>query len=329
MPIKFVCLLNLKCVYVAVLLVFISALTPDTSFAQQAHGDRVNGDSEASTSVTEPLGLSYQEPKSIKAKNARITLYRPRQGVVSGVASLEVNGRYHSALQLAAYTELCVSPGRFVVAARMAQVGLDPKGFRDATATMEIQESQNVYLRLLEQGDGRATITPVQPQVALAELQDTRRQIHVVSRALGTFECIEAPEEIIAKETLVLPADGVFGFGRSDIKGVSDEGRKSIDRVVEHIQKKYSNEKTTAIRVTGYTDPMGDPAFNKRLSEARAKTIQAYMTQHGIPAKQISSQGLGAEQLIIATCGKQATSENIDCNKPNRRVVFEIQKSGR
>jgi OmpA-OmpF porin, OOP family len=312
MSAKFINLFNVKNAFAALTLLFIAIFAPVSTFAQQV-------DTEAR--ITEPMGDAYKAPQKIKQKHVRMTFYRPQQGAMAGVASLEVNGRYHSALQLGSYTELCVAPGRVVVAARMAQIGTEPKGFRDATATLNLQEAQSVYLRLLEQGDGRATITPVRAPIALAELKDTRRQLHVISRVLGGSECLEQTKQMVQKETFVLASDGAFGFGRSDMKGFSSEGRASVDQVVSHIQKKYGNDKSVVINVAGHSDPIGGVESNKRLSQARANTIRAYMIQSGMDPQQINSEGLGSEQLVLPTCGLEPTKENIECNKPNRRVT--------
>lgn len=317
---------NNKTITVLLLLLGLSCVT--SSFAQASDASRISAGS-TEERITEPKGDVYRDPKLPKSKLAHITFYRPQFGAMPGVASLEVNGRYHSALQLGSYTELCVASGRNVVAARMTQIGLEPKGFRDASATLNLLEGEKIYLRLLEQGDGRATIAQVRVPIALAELRDTRRQLHVISRVPGATECLEQTKQAIQKETFVLGSDGVFGFGRSDINGISEEGRVSVEQLVAHVKTKYGNEKNIVIRVTGHTDPFGQDNSNKRLSLARAKTIRAQMIRGGINGKQIVTEGLGSEQLVMTSCGLELTQENIECNKPNRRVVVGIESAER
>jgi OOP family OmpA-OmpF porin len=287
-------------------------------------------DAGVAVSVTEPMAEPYQAKKNFKPNLARITFYRPQQGYMVGVASLEVNGRYYSALQLASYSELCIPAGRISIAARMTQIGNDPKGFHDATTTLNLQEDQSVYLRLVDLGDGRATITPVREEIAAIELRDTRRQAHVRSRVLEAQDCAEAPKDVaLQKENLVLIADGMFDFGHAEIKTNSPSSRKSLDDVIAHIQKNYSNSKNIVINIIGHSDPMGAATLNQRLSEARAKSIRAYMIKRGIAAEQIFSEGKGSEQLVVTDCGTDSTQANIECNKPNRRVVVNIQVAKR
>ena len=72
-------------------------------------------------SVTEPQGDAYVAPKKLSPKLARVTLYRPAHGFSSGVAHLEINGQYHTSLQLGGFSEICLEPEDFKLAAHMVQ----------------------------------------------------------------------------------------------------------------------------------------------------------------------------------------------------------------
>lgn len=277
-------------------------------------------DSETMGSVTEPLGESYVEPKKLDPKVVRVTFYRPSHGYPAGVASLQVNEHYHVSLQFGGYSELCLPPGRISLAAHMVQTGAPLKNYKDATAALATKAGNNLYFRINEFGDSRATIAPVGADVALAELKNTRRQIHAVSR-VPSVDCFPAEPHVVKKENIVLGADALFAFGKSDIKAISPQGRTSLDELVAHLQKEYGNQEGLQIQVTGHADPLGNPVANKRLSEARAQAIRTYMVNGGINAKNITGVGAGSEQPVITTCGKTATPEVIECNKPNRRVV--------
>jgi outer membrane protein OmpA-like peptidoglycan-associated protein len=43
----------------------------------------------------------------------------------------------------------------------------------------------------------------------------------------------------------------------------------------------------------------------------------------------ITGVGMGSKQPVITSCGKTATPEAIECNKPNRRVVVDVQALAR
>ena len=306
---------------------------PETQ--KQAAPTSAYADPEVAGSVTEPQGEGYVAPQKLNPKLARVTLYRPAQGFAPGVAHLEVNGHYHTSLQLGGYTEVCIEPADFQLAAHMVQTGGELKNFQDATTTLKPQAAQNLYVRVFEYGDGRATLTPVKPDIAQAELKDTRRQIHAATRVAEAKECVEpeprpAPApRIVKKESIVLSADALFAFGKADVKGISAQGRDSLDELIGRLQKEYGSDDNALIQITGHADPLGNPAANKRLSEARALAIRSYFIQGGMSAKRITGEGVGDTQPVIATCGKAANPESIECNKPNRRVVVNVQVTAR
>jgi OOP family OmpA-OmpF porin len=280
--------------------------------------------------ITEPLGETYAEPKKLSPGVARIVFYRPEQGNASGVSSLEINEHYHSSLQFGTFSELCMPPGRLKLASHMVQTGAVLQDFQDATAALPIKAGQTVYLRLRENDNNRATITPVAASVAQSELKNTRRQVHAISRVPNRVECLPVEARPVKKaEDITLGADALFAFGKSDIKGISAQGREELDQLIANLQKKYGKQEGVRIQIAGHADPLGNPDSNKRLSEARAQAIRSYMVQGGMNAKTLTAVGIGAAQPIITTCGKTASPEAIACNKPNRRVVVGVQTLAR
>jgi OOP family OmpA-OmpF porin len=61
-----------------------------------------------------------------------------------------------------------------------------------------------------------------------------------------------------------------------------------------------------------------------RLSKERAAAIKAYFVKGGLSASSIKTDGRGDKGRVITTCGTKLTSENVACNKPNRRVVVTV-----
>lgn len=279
-------------------------------------------------SVTEPLGEGYLAPSKLNPKLARVTLYRPSQGFARGVAHLEINGHYHTSLQRGGFTEICVEPASLELATQMVFIDGELKNYQNANATLKPEAAQNLYLRVITDGDNRANLTPVSANIALAELKNTRRQIHAVSRYSQPKGCLDsapvAKQENTVKETIVLSAYALFEFDKSDIQSITAKGRDSLDEVIARLRKEYGSDDNVVIQITGHADPLGNPAANKRLSKARALAIRSYFIQGGMSAERITGDGVGAEQPVIATCGKTATPESIECNKPNRRVVVVV-----
>ncbi len=62
----------------------------------------------------------------------------------------------------------------------------------------------------------------------------------------------------------------------------------SLTEVAKQVAK---SGKTVVIKA--YTDETGNPAYNRRLSERRARAVGDYMVAHGVPAKHIKAKGYG------------------------------------
>lgn len=73
----------------------------------------------------------------------------------------------------------------------------------------------------------------------------------------------------------------------------------------------------TTIQVIGHTDNTGEAGYNQRLSERRASSVAAVLTQAGVSPSRIRSYGRGEDQPI-------ASNLSVDGRAQNRRVEFII-----
>lgn len=74
---------------------------------------------------------------------------------------------------------------------------------------------------------------------------------------------------------------------------------------------------TLNISVNGHTDNVGDPAANLELSKQRAAAVSAYLTNRGIGASRLRSNGFG-ETLPVDS------NEKPEGRRKNRRVEFNV-----
>lgn len=86
-----------------------------------------------------------------------------------------------------------------------------------------------------------------------------------------------------------------------------------VDKVATALRK-YPNAK---VRVAGYTDSLGNPAYNMDLSERRAHAVASQLVKDGVPAANVSYIGYGAANPI-------ATNKTAAGRYQNRRVELEI-----
>lgn len=73
----------------------------------------------------------------------------------------------------------------------------------------------------------------------------------------------------------------------------------------------------TIINVFGYTDAIGDPEYNIKLSEFRANMVKSFLLGQDIPPEQIRAQGLGDRNPI-------ATNGTAEGRTMNRRVEISV-----
>jgi outer membrane protein OmpA-like peptidoglycan-associated protein len=80
----------------------------------------------------------------------------------------------------------------------------------------------------------------------------------------------------------------------------------------------YKTKPNAKVTVTGFTDTVGSPALNTRLSQARADAVKNLLVQNGIPAGSITTSASGENDPLVPTADQ--TNEG-----RNRRVVVVIQ----
>jgi outer membrane protein OmpA-like peptidoglycan-associated protein/tetratricopeptide (TPR) repeat protein len=128
---------------------------------------------------------------------------------------------------------------------------------------------------------------------------------------------IEKPEE----ETLKIKAENVvtvfFDFDKSLLK-------ESGIQLLDSIYNVLIQEKTLTIQISGYTDGLGNDAYNKKLSDKRAKACANYLVKKGIAPNRISFVSFGeccpVEMEIIN--GR----DNPDGRSQNRRALINISR---
>ncbi|HLN21147.1 MAG TPA: OmpA family protein [Bacteroidales bacterium] len=78
----------------------------------------------------------------------------------------------------------------------------------------------------------------------------------------------------------------LFGFDKAD---VTADAQPTLDKLVT-VLNKYPD---TNIELQGHTDDKGSDKYNQALSERRARSVDKYLEQKGIPAKRVKIKGFG------------------------------------
>ena len=102
-----------------------------------------------------------------------------------------------------------------------------------------------------------------------------------------------------------------FGHNSAVIENVS----KSDINTTATILKKYPDSKVV---VKGYTDSLGNPAYNVDLSQRRAQAVADELIKQGVKAENVTAIGYGAANPV-------ASNDTVEGRRQNRRVELEIE----
>jgi OOP family OmpA-OmpF porin len=118
-------------------------------------------------------------------------------------------------------------------------------------------------------------------------------------------------------------ADAMFDFDKATLR---PEGQRQLDSFAQQLR----GVRHDGVQVIGHTDRIGSRAYNMRLSERRAATVEKYLVQSGVAMGGTSSRGAGEDQPITAPgdCkGSKPTPALVACLQPDRRVEVEVTGS--
>ena len=140
--------------------------------------------------------------------------------------------------------------------------------------------------------------------------------------ATPTAPVVAANAAPLSKETYVLLTDTLFKFDKSGSEDMLPGGLQRLADVAQRL-KVYQSIQT--LTVFGYTDRLGADDYNDKLSEARAKTVQAYLESLGVKSASAVAQGKGKRDSVSKDCSVTASREQqIVCLQPDRRVTIEV-----
>jgi OOP family OmpA-OmpF porin len=134
-------------------------------------------------------------------------------------------------------------------------------------------------------------------------------------------EAKPAPKPVAEKVTFA--TDVLFDFDKSVIK---PEGRTKLD----DLAAKVRDVNLEVVIAIGYTDRIGSPAYNQKLSVRRAEAIKAYLVSKGVEANRVYTEGKGESSPVTGSkCNKMGRESGgnkklVECLAPDRRTEIEV-----
>jgi len=80
-------------------------------------------------------------------------------------------------------------------------------------------------------------------------------------------------------------------------------------------------DRSLQVEVQGHTDDVGTDAYNQTLSGSQAAAVVAWLTQHGIAAKRLTSKGYGKAKPVADNASDQGRAMNHRIEIADRRCV--------
>jgi OOP family OmpA-OmpF porin len=113
--------------------------------------------------------------------------------------------------------------------------------------------------------------------------------------------------------------EDLFSFNEAELR---PKGKTKLDNLVHDLE----GTKYEVINVTGYTDRIGSPGYNQKLSMRRADEVKDYLVNKGIPADRIKAEGKGETEPVTNStdCKGKTSAEDIACLQPDRRVEVTV-----
>ena len=143
----------------------------------------------------------------------------------------------------------------------------------------------------------------------------------LIDKLTNSNLCIEKKPEPKPEPVLVIKAEDVvtvyFDFDKSLIK---PEALRKLDSIY-NVMVEFP---VTTIQISGYTDGLGTDAYNKVLSDKRAKACADYLIQKGIDASRVSFVSFGA--CCPVEMEKINGRDNPDGRSRNRRALINVKK---
>lgn len=100
---------------------------------------------------------------------------------------------------------------------------------------------------------------------------------------------------------------------------------KGAQHHLRRMAAKLRVQPAQSVAAVGFSDTMGNAAYNERLALKRAKAVRDFLVARGVPAGIISVRSLGKSAPRAECPATLARAEKIACLREDRRVEIEVK----
>ncbi len=178
---------------------------------------------------------------------------------------------------------------------------------------------------LLKTAEGRCWRTPDwTPAMAVAECD-------VAITGVPEPEPVETPQLTqesageAAGDPVVLPAPLTIEFA-FDSAAISEARQGDLKTWYQQVVQLDA----ATVEVNGYSDPVGNEDYNRKLAKQRAQAVAQWWRQQGGEANTLNVTGHGADSAVSAGRCKTLRGDALKrCHRQDRRVVLQVTASTR
>jgi outer membrane protein OmpA-like peptidoglycan-associated protein len=188
-----------------------------------------------------------------------------------------------------------------------------------AIEIIDLKTSESIYSSMSDVIDGTFLATlPSNKEYSINVARDGylfySENFSIKKNTVGKPIFLEVPLQKIAVGKKVVLKNIFFDTNKFDLK---PESKTELEKMIEFL---LENPKVS-IELSGYTDNIGDDAYNLELSKNRAKAVFNYLVANKILPNRLSYKGYGKTNPM-------ATNGTEDGRANNRRTEFLITKVG-
>jgi outer membrane protein OmpA-like peptidoglycan-associated protein len=127
------------------------------------------------------------------------------------------------------------------------------------------------------------------------------RERDAAMKSLAEFASVQEDQRGLV---ITLSGEVLFKTNESSLRPIAQQ---RLDQVATALQELDEGQ---AIVIAGHTDSRGTKDFNRRLSQARAEAVRAYLVSRGVSSQQVMAVGKGEDEPIAGNRSAEGRANN-------------------